>query len=305
VLILSAVAYGSVDVQQAFADFMRSYSKEYLSTEIYSRFSIFKSNLALIEEHNKQNSGWTMGVNQFADLTSEEFEKIYLGYKPSTRTRNEVSLFGTPATEVDWTAKEGIVTPVKDQGQCGSCWAFSTTGSVESANALKNGKLVSVSEQQLVDCSSSTGNQGCNGGLMDDAFKWIIQNKGIAAESDYPYKAKDQTCTKGLAAALTISSYTDVKAKNEDELKVAVTSQPVSVAVDARKWQLYQSGVFNNCGLLIQLDHGVLAVGYSDAGGYWKIKNSWGTSWGEKGFIRLKSTVNECGLANEPSYPVA
>jgi len=246
-----------------------------------------------------------MGINQFTDLTAIEFEKIFLGYIPRDAPRNEaqVPASNQPNVEVDWVSK-GAVTAIKDQGQCGSCWAFSTTGSMESAVYLKSGNLTPLSEQELVDCSGSSGNQGCNGGLMDNAFKWIIQNGGLATETDYAYTAKDGTCKK-VASKSTISSYKDIPAKDEATLKTAVQMQPIAIAVDARKWQTYSSGVFAGCGALIQLDHGVLAAGYSDAGGYWLVKNSWGTSWGEKGFIRLKAGANECGLANAASYPVA
>jgi len=294
---------GSAEVQQKFTEFMKSYKKEYLGNEVFTRFNVFKNNLALIESHNAQNLGWTMGLNQFADLTSEEFEQMYLRYTPEEHNSSFVPS-NAPEAEVDWTAKSGIVTPIKDQGQCGSCWAFSTTGSVESALAVAGKQLTSVSEQQLVDCSGSTGNQGCNGGLMDNAFQWIIKNGGIAAEADYKYTAKDGSC-QSVRSASSISGFKDIKAKDEAGLKAAVSAQPVAIAVDARKWQLYSSGVFDGCGPLIQLDHGVLAVGYSDAGKYWKVKNSWGAGWGEKGFIRLSLDKNECGLTNAASYPTA
>lgn len=244
-----------------------------------------------------------MGVNQFSDLTSVEFEKIYLGYLPRpNRERNEIPLNGTPANDIDWTTK-GAVTPIKDQAQCGSCWAFSTVGSTESSHFLTTGNLMSLSEQQLVDCSGSYGNQGCNGGLMDNAFKYYLgSGKGAATESSYSYTAKDGKC-KSFTVAVTIKTFTDVKKNDEDALATSVTQQPVSVAVDARKWQNYRSGVFDGCGVLHQLDHGVLAVGYTEDA--WKIKNSWGTSWGESGFIRIKRGTNECGIAKEPSFPTA
>jgi C1A family cysteine protease len=294
---------GSAEVQQKFTEFMKMYKKEYLGNEVFTRFNVFKNNLAMIESHNAQNLGWTMGINQFADLTSQEFEQMYLRYTPEEHNSSFVPT-NAPEAEVDWSAQRGIVTPIKDQGQCGSCWAFSTTGSVESALAVAGKELVSVSEQQLVDCSASTGNQGCNGGLMDNAFKWIIKNNGIAAEADYKYTAKDGSC-QSVRSVSQITGYKDIKAKDENALKAAVTVQPVSIAVDARKWQLYKSGVFDGCSTLIQLDHGVLAVGYSDSGSYWKVKNSWGRSWGEEGFIRLALNKNECGLTNAASFPTA
>jgi len=302
-LFATAFGYTQLDYETAFAAFLKEYNKVYEGDEVQYRFSVFKSTMDTIDEHNKGNHTWTMGINQFSDLTPTEFERIYLGYihRPNAQ-RNEADLSGLPtADEIDWTTR-GAVTPIKDQGQCGSCWAFSTTGSTESANFLSKGSLKSLSEQQLVDCSGSYGNQGCNGGLMDNAFKYYLgRGKGAALESDYPYVGRDQSC-KSFTAAVEISKYTDVPAKSEDGLKTAVTQQPVSVAVDARKWQNYRGGVFSGCGLLTQLDHGVLAVGYSD-GQYWKIKNSWGTSWGESGFIRITYGKNECGVSNAASWP--
>jgi len=289
----------SADVQQMFTEFMKNYKKNYLGNEVFTRFNVFKSNVALIEEHNTQNLGWTLGVNQFADLTSEEFENQYLRYTPSRRTGNDTYVPTGEPNVVDWTDK---VTGVKDQGQCGSCWAFSTTGSLEGVHNIAKNELISLSEQQLVDCSGSSGNQGCNGGLMDNAFKWIIKNGGIAAEEDYKYTAKDGTCKTGVRSAVTISGYKDIPAKNEEALKTAIGTYPISIAVDARKWQLYSGGVFSGCTGLIQLDHGVTAVALTDAS--WKVKNSWGTSWGEKGFIRLAVGNNQCGLANAASYPL-
>merc|ERR1711860_94110 len=230
--------------------------------------------------------------NAFATFLKEH-NKVYEG--------DEADLSGLEtANDIDWTTK-GAVTPIKDQAQCGSCWAFSTTGSTESANFISKESLKSLSEQQLVDCSGSYGNQGCNGGLMDNAFKYYLgKGKGAAAEEAYPYTGRDGSC-KSFTPVVEISKYTDVPAKSEDGLKTAVTQQPVSIAVDARKWQSYRGGVFTGCTGLVQLDHGVLAVGYSDS--YWKVKNSWGTSWGESGFIRLTMGKNECGLSNAASWP--
>merc|ERR1712115_103468 len=296
------MGFTQLGYETSFADFLKKYNKVYEGDEIIYRFGVFKDKMDEISEHNSQNHSWTMGINQFSDLTAQEFERIYLGYihRPN-RVKNYADLSGleTP-NDVDWTTK-GAVTPIKDQAQCGSCWAFSTVGSTEAAHFFKTGSLVSLSEQQLVDCSGSYGNQGCNGGLMDNAFKYYLgKGKGAAAESAYPYTGRDGSC-KAFTPAVSISSYKDVPAKNEDDLKTAVTQQPVSVAVDARKWQNYRSGIFSGCGMFTQLDHGVLAVGYSDS--YWKVKNSWGTSWGESGYIRLTYGKNECGISNSASWP--
>lgn len=299
-----ANAYTQLEYENAFAGFLKEHSKVYEGDEVQYRFSVFKSTMDTIFEHNNGNHTWTMGINQFSDLTPTEFEKIHLGFiHRENRERNYADLSGVEAAnDIDWTTK-GAVTKIKDQAQCGSCWAFSTTGSTESANWKSTSKLVSLSEQQLVDCSGSYGNQGCNGGLMDNAFKYYEgKGEGAILEADYPYTARTGTChSSGKTVAVKISTHADVKEKSESDLNKAVTQQPVSIAVDARKWQSYHSGVFSGCGALVQLDHGVLAVGYTaDA---WKIKNSWGTSWGESGFIRVVTGKNECGLSNAASYP--
>jgi len=264
-----------------------------------------------IRLHNNSGAKFTMGVNEFADLTWEEFKATKLGYNhidnSLLRSKNTKKLGESvqAAAAVDWRTK-GIVTPVKDQGQCGSCWAFSTTGSVEGAWAQAGNDLVSLSEQQLVDCSVPQGNLGCNGGLMDSAFQYIISNKGITTEASYPYKATGpNTCQKGKTSAAKISDFTDVPAGDEDELLKAVTQQPVSVAIEADQpaFQFYSGGVMSGtCGR--QLDHGVLAVGYGTDSGtdYWIIKNSWGSSWGESGYIRLERGIDQCGLADAASY---
>jgi len=229
------------------------------------------------------------------------------------REYNVVALDTTaPMDSVDWRTK-GAVTPIKNQGQCGSCWAFSTTGSVEGAYFISTGKLVSLSEQQLVDCSGAYGNEGCNGGLMDDAFKYIIANGGLDTESDYAYTARDGVCNKAKAAihAASIKSFADVPANQEAQLIAAVAKTPVSVAIEADQsgFQFYKSGVFAGpCGT--QLDHGVLAVGYDTTATtpYWIVKNSWGTSWGDQGYIMMaqgKGAHGLCGINMMASYPTA
>jgi len=225
---------------------------------------------------------------------------------------------------IDWTTK-GAVTPVKDQGQCGSCWSFSTTGALEGAFAIKYGTLVSFSEQQLVDCDT-LGNggrdHGCNGGLMDNAFNWISKNNGLCTETDYPYVSgvtktagTCQKSCKNVVGSDVLSSPVDVEPASDVAMMGALALGPVSVAIEAdeRDFQLYKSGVFSGkCGT--NLDHGVLAVGYgtdSNGGGdYYKVKNSWSTTWGEKGYIRLgrgagfNGGKGQCGILLEASYPV-
>ena len=195
--------------------------------------------------------------------------------------------------DADWTEK-GAVTPVKDQGQCGSCWAFSTTGSLEGLSKTEWDNLQSFSESQLVDCSSSYGNQGCNGGLMTNSFKFI-KDHGIVLESAYPYKAVQGAC-KMAGGDFKISGYVEIT--NCNDQANALMKGVISVAVDATNWSRYASGVFNSCGT--RLNHGVTLVGMSDQ--FWRIKNSWGTTWGEKGFIRL-ARGNTCGVCSMSSYP--
>ncbi|GMI86763.1 senescence-associated gene 12 [Hibiscus trionum] len=218
-----------------------------------------------------------------------------------------------PST-VDWT-KKGAVTPIKDQGQCGCCWAFSAVAAMEGVTKLTTGTLISLSKQELVDCDTKGEDQGCQGGLMDDVFQFIQKNKGLTTESNYPYTGVDGTCNANQEAnhAATINGFQDVPANSEDALQKAVANQPVSVAIDASgfEFQFYSGGVFTgSCGT--QLDHGVTVVGYGeddDGTKYWLVKNSWGTSWGEQGYIRMQRDVdaNEglCGIAMQASYPTA
>lgn len=282
------------------------------------RFEIFKLNAARVVAHNEAKLGWTMALNQFADLTGDEFSARYIGgYNFRPRRQNPVALehlrvkASALPTSVDWEAK-GAVTPIKNQGQCGSCWAFSTTGSVEGITFIKTGKLLSLSEQQLVDCSGAQGNEGCNGGLMDYAFQYIISNGGICSEQAYPYQAQDGTCASSSCQSVaTISGFTDVPTNSDSALQSAIVQQPVSVAVEADQssFQFYSGGVMTAaCGS--NLDHGVLAVGYGTQGSsdYWKVKNSWGASWGLKGYILLGRGASfdpngQCGILMDPSYP--
>jgi len=302
-----AVATASVDIKREFVNYMNEFGKTYSAEETAARFSAFAANYRMVEEHNASGASHTLAINKFADLSPAEFKALYLGYVPRNnayaRSQNLHQIVGSPRAEVNWVTA-GAVTPVKDQGQCGSCWAFSTTGSMEGANQLSTGTLLSLSEQQLVDCSRSEGNQGCNGGLMDSGFEYVIKNGGIGSEASYKYTARNGNCKK-VASVVDIKGYTDVKHKDESALMDAVNARPVSIAVDAQShWQMYNGGVLSTC-TGQQLDHGVLAVGYGSDGGkdYWLVKNSWGASWGEQGYIRLARDMNSCGLTNEPSYP--
>ena len=309
-----------VALTPSFDDWAAQNGRTYSPAEVSHRREIYSQNLVKITAHNQGNSTWTMGVNKFADLTTAEFAALYTGgfraaaVAAPKHANLRVPVGANPAS-VDWTTK-GAVTPVKDQGQCGSCWAFSTTGSTEGAWFLAKKSLVSLSEEQLVDCSDAEGNQGCNGGLMDYGFQFIIDNKGITTEAAYPYTAgggTSGTCQTGKPVAATITTFTDVPANTELALETAIVQQPVSVAVEADQdvFQFYTSGVMTGtCGT--QLDHGVLAVGYgtdTTGGEFYKVKNSWGASWGEAGYIRLGrgakfNPSGQCGIQMVASYPV-
>jgi cathepsin L len=293
---------------------MHEHDKAYSSEEFQTRYAIFKSNMDYVAEWNSRNSETVLGLNVMADLTNEEYQSIYLGTRvdltDAGRLVEDVDDVVPTADTVDWRTK-GAVTPIKNQGQCGSCWSFSTTGSVEGAYFLSTGNLVSLSEQNLMDCSTSYGNQGCNGGLMDNAFRYIIANKGLDTEASYGYTAKDGTCHYTAAnSGAHISSYKDVSAGSEAALLTAVTQQPISVAIDAshNSFQLYKSGVYYEAACsATRLDHGVLAVGYGTDGSsdYWIVKNSWGTSWGMQGYINMaRNRNNNCGIATMASYPI-
>ncbi|KAI3834831.1 hypothetical protein MKW92_024995 [Papaver armeniacum] len=302
-------------------EWMIQYGKVYKNqAEMEKRFNIFKANVEFIESSNVGNKPYKLSVNEFADQTIEEFKSSRNGYKKSwRRSPHESTAFryenitAVPST-MDW-RKKGAVTPVKDQGQCGCCWAFSAVAAMEGITQLATGKLTSLSEQELVDCDTKGEDQGCEGGLMDDAFEFIQENGGLTTEANYPYNGVDGSCNtkKANTHAASINGYEDVPANNEASLLKTVSKQPVSVAIDAsgQDFQFYSSGVFTGtCGT--ELDHGVTAVGYgtdSDGTKYWLVKNSWGTSWGEEGYIRMQRDVdaNEglCGIAMEASYPTA
>ena len=312
------------DVHKHWEDFKKTHGKSYETVEEeLRRKDIFHEHLQFIEMHNylhsKGQRTFRVGINHFADLKTSEFAAMMNGLKPRNLTLATYDrlTYLSPAMpvqvpdSVDW-RDHGYVTPVKDQGQCGSCWSFSTTGALEGQHFRKTGKLVSLSEQNLVDCSRKYGNQGCDGGLMDQAFQYIKENDGIDTEESYPYLAEDGTCHyKAAYRGATDSGFVDMPHGDEDKLKEGVaTVGPMSIAIDAshQSFQLYQDGVYSDDACSSQeLDHGVLVVGYGtyENQDYWLVKNSWAATWGDGGYIKIARNMNNmCGVASQASYPL-
>jgi len=294
--------------------FKSEHNKFYATVEEHNkRYEIFQKNLDFVQSHDAVERGFTVSMNKFGDLTGCEFKMMMNGLNITRNPQKHFPIQNQQplADIVDWRTK-GAVTGVKNQGQCGSCWSFSATGSMEGAHQIATGRLVSLSEQNLVDCSVPEGNMGCNGGLMDQAFDYVIKNRnGIDTEASYPYQAQGPlTCRfKAAQVATHITGYYDIPSGSEAALQTAVTKNPTSVAIDAshQSFQFYSGGIYYEpaCSSS-QLDHGVLAVGYGSQGSlnYWIVKNSWGTGWGMKGYINMsKNRNNNCGIATAASYP--
>jgi len=318
-LLFSVYATPEQVYQDAFVNWMQKFSKTYLPEEFFGRFEIFKQHYDEVEKHNAGNFTWTVALNQFSDLTREEFKATYLRYNPLPRSGGKhITLeelraknkgpSAYPNGAVDWRQKNAV-TGVKDQGQCGACWAFGTTGGVEGVVAVKHGQLISLSEQELVDCAGPQGGSGCGGGSNDIGYKYA-QTYGLCTEQAYPYTAKDGTCKR---TSCTMSVDTKLTTwvhlpTGDTGLGSGVDLQPISIGIDADYWSSYSSGVFcGQCGTT--RDHAMLVVGYGtdpSGGPYFTVKNSWGTGWGEQGYIRLcrqPTKSDECGVSDDATYP--
>ncbi|CAN8303988.1 unnamed protein product [Cochlearia groenlandica] len=312
--------------------FSRVYSNE---LEQKARFDVFKNNLRFIENFNKEgNRTYKLGVNKFADWSEDEFFATHTGLKGVNNENSPEEWFHemmVVAPSWNWNREddhdqvsddfgeskdwryEGAVTPVRYQGPCGGCWAFSAVAAIEGLTKITQGNLVPLSEQQLIDCDIGYFDNGCRGGIMSEAFKYIIQNGGIASEESYPFQGYQGMCWPNARPVASIRGFQTVPRDNERALLEAVSRQPVSVSIDAYGpgFMHYSGGVYDEpyCGT--RVNHAVTFVGYGvsqDGVKYWLAKNSWGESWGENGYIRIRRDVDwpqgMCGLAQYAFYPI-
>jgi cysteine peptidase B len=317
VFVLAAIVVvamaAEADYAKMFQDFKVKFGRVYASeSENARRFQAFVENMKTAERLQAANPLATFGVNEFSDISAAEFKVRHNADKYYARVANKpgpepIKTVGLPPS-VDWRQK-GAVTYVKNQGQCGSCWSFSTTGSIEGQWFLAGNTLTALSEQELVSCD--TIDQGCNGGLMDDAFDWLVQyrNGQIVTESSYPYVSGGgnvPSCDlSGKVVGAKIAGHQDIAHDETTMGNWVAKGGPLSIAVDATSWQTYTGGIMTNC-QSVQLDHGVLIVGFQGSGSipYWIIKNSWGASWGESGYIRVQFGTDQCLITKYPTTSI-
>ena len=329
-LLLGVTTVLSISPLERFNNWVNTFSIDLKDTATQSRiFNNWLTNDQLIRDTNAKSLSYTLAHNAFSGYSHDEFRELMslkpMFYPTSTESLYDDSYLGNELPEsVDWRTK-GVVNPIKDQGQCGSCWAFSTIQAVESAVALKTGTLYNLSEQQLVDCDDM--DFGCSGGWMDNAFSWINQNNGLCSEDDYPYvsgnSGMSDKCltTCNLKPKTKVLLHVDIPVNSDESLMDVLSLQPVSVALEADQpeFQFYSSGVFTGtCGTL--LDHGVGLVGYgvneTNNLPYYILRNSWGTSWGDNGYMYLgrgndpntnkpyNDGKGQCGVLTKASYPI-
>jgi len=302
-------------IAEAFAKWQVKYNKMYsTSEEATYRLRVFRDNFYTVKSITDEgNSEFTVSLNLMADLTKAEFMARYIaGPIDESRERNVKPFPKSNADSVDWRT-QGAVNPVKNQKACGSCWAFSANGALEGLYKIKKNQLLDFSEQELVDCSTSYGNMGCNGGLMTYSFEYTRDNQ-ITVTGEYPYEAKDRQCRSEGTTRYTVNQgFTDVAANDENDLQGAVEGQPTSVAVqaDSSVFQFYSSGVITSTSCGTNLNHGILAVGFDNKHStpHWICKNSWGATWGDQGYVRIKKNVSGqkgagiCGIAKMNTVP--
>ncbi|KAL4453183.1 hypothetical protein ABPG74_015414 [Tetrahymena malaccensis] len=288
-----------------FIKYLQRYNLHIINPQVYIyRLNIFAKNLQKIKNHNQiSNKSYIEGINQFTLLTEEEFEQTYLTLQvPISQDYNtQEFLLDEIPSSIDW-RDLNAVTPVKNQGYCGSSYAFSATGALEGIHKISGQDWKGFSEQQIIDCSRKQGNQGCNGGFMENVFDFAIQN-GILQENEYPYEGHANfKCkkTNSNQQGYKIQGYYNVKKYDCRGLEQAVAQQPVSVAIDGKFLQRYHSGIIGDCGSNVKLNYGALIVGYTQD--FFIVKNSWGTNWGEDGYFRITKT-NTCGICEAASYP--
>lgn len=306
---LSTSVYYLQHEEKSFLLWMRSTNQFFTGDDYHLRFGIFLTNSRLVQQHKAANKKFTVSLNKFAACTSAEYKSL-LGFKMNLQKFETKKIGGKSNTDsLDWRTK-GVVNEIKDQAACGSCWAFSTIQAAESALAISTGNLQRLSEQNLIDCVRTC--YGCHGGLMTSAYAYIVgyQDGQFNLESDYPYEAVARMCRFDQYPKVgTISDYINVESGNEDDLALKCEKYgPVAVAIDASNWsfQLYTTGIYDESSCSsVNLDHGVGCVGYGveDSTKYWIVRNSWGTTWGEAGYIRMIWKDNQCGIATSACIP--